>query len=187
MSIRRGLGMLLLLSALGCKSNEELADEAFDRGNAAQDQNDYDKAIAEYTESIRLDPDASGAYVARGISYADKGEFTKAIADYTEAIRLSPDDPDAYSNFAWMLATCRDDTIRDGTKAVELATRACELSKWKDGNDIENLAASYAECGQFEQAVNWQTKAIDAGVDVDQIKDSLKRLELFKTGKPYRE
>lgn len=187
MSIRRGLGMLVLLSAVGCATREDLADEAFERGNAAHDQKDYDRAIAEYTESIRLDPEASGAFIARGNSYSDKGDYIKAIADYEEAIRLSPDDADGYSSLAWLLATCRDAGLRDGKRAVELATTACELSDWKDANDLENLAASYAECRQFEEAVKWQSKAVDSGVGLDNIKESLKRLELFKAGKPYRE
>ena len=50
-----------------------------------------DKAIADYTEAIRLNPKDAAAHCDRGRAYADKGDLDKANADYTEAIRLDPD------------------------------------------------------------------------------------------------
>jgi len=49
---------------------------------------DFDKAIADSTEAIRLDPTLAGAYNNRGLAYAEKGDFDKAVSDYSEAIRL---------------------------------------------------------------------------------------------------
>ena len=51
---------------------------------------DCEKAIADYTEAIRLDPKDAKAYYNRGVAYGEKGERDKAIADFTEAIRLNP-------------------------------------------------------------------------------------------------
>jgi tetratricopeptide (TPR) repeat protein len=186
MAILRGVGLLvLLLPALGCSSREQRSEEAFDRGNAAADRKDYDTAIAEFTEAIRLDPQAEGAYHNRANAYADKGEYARAIADYNEAIRLAPDEPASYTGLAWLLATCPDAHVRDGKRAVELATRACRQSGWKDANDLENLAAGYAECGQFDQAVKWQTKAIAVGTNLEDPDEADRRLDLYKAGKPY--
>ena len=61
---------------------------------------EYNKAIADYTEAIRLDPKYKQAYTNRGVSYAKKGEYDKAIADFTEAIRLNPTQPMSYMNRA---------------------------------------------------------------------------------------
>ena len=47
-----------------------------------------DKAIADYTEAIRIDPARADAFCGRGMAYAREADFDKAIADYTEAIRL---------------------------------------------------------------------------------------------------
>ena len=185
---RLGLGLAVLLqSALGCMSREEQSDEALERGNAAMDQHDNDTAIAEYTDAIRLDPKSDAAYHNRGNAYADKGEYAKAIADFNQAIRLAPDDPDNYTNLSWLLATCPKDEVRDGKRALQMATRACELTDWEDANDIENLAAAYAECGQFDEAVKWQTKAVELGTGLESLAESRARLDLFKAGKPFRE
>jgi len=57
----------------------------------AFESGDYDKAIAELTEAIRLYPNSDGAYLMRGKTYFVKQDYDKAIADYTQAIRLEPD------------------------------------------------------------------------------------------------
>ena len=53
---------------------------------------DFDKAIADYTEAIRLDPKYAEAYYNRGCSYGKKGDHDKAITDYTAAIQINPKD-----------------------------------------------------------------------------------------------
>ena len=54
------------------------------------EKGDYDKAIAECSGAIRLDPNYAEAYYKRGLAYGNEGDYDKAIADYTEAIRLDP-------------------------------------------------------------------------------------------------
>ena len=61
---------------------------------------EQDKAIENYTEAIRLDPDYVNAFIGRGVSWGEKGEYDKAIADYDEAIRLDPDNQHAIRNRA---------------------------------------------------------------------------------------
>lgn len=60
------------------------------RGNAWSAKGDSDRAIADYTQAIRLDPAYAVAYSNRGLAYTDKGEFDRAIADFTAAIRINP-------------------------------------------------------------------------------------------------
>jgi tetratricopeptide (TPR) repeat protein len=42
---------------------------------------EYDKAIKDYTEAIRLDPKSAWTYASRGIAYTNKGKLNKAIND----------------------------------------------------------------------------------------------------------
>jgi serine/threonine-protein kinase len=87
---------------------------------------------------------------------------------------------------AWLLATCPDGALRDGARAVEAGMRACELSAWNQAQIIDTLAAAYAECGKFDEAVKWQQKAVDLAGDKDR-EELRTRLELFKKGKAYRQ
>ena len=84
-----------------------------------------------------------------------------------------------------MLATCPDEKLRDGPKAVTSATRACELTQWKEARPLAALAAAYAECADFSGAVRWQQKAIELGSSQDSVKRYYQScLERYRAGKP---
>ena len=157
------------------------------RGIAWGNKKEYDKAITDYSEAIRLDPKYALAYNNRGIAWGNKKEYDKAITDYSEAIRLDPKYALAYNGRAWLWATCPDAKYRDGKRAIESATKACELGDWKVANDIDTLGAAYAEAGDFATAVEWQTKAIALVTDEKKKDDFRNRLKLYEAKTPYRD
>src|SRR4029077_8745829 len=82
---------------------------------------DHDRAIADFSETIRLEPDDPAGYVNRGGSRLFTGDFDGAIADYSEAIRLNhPELAVLYSNrgnaHAWKQHF--DQAIADYTEAL---------------------------------------------------------------------
>jgi tetratricopeptide (TPR) repeat protein len=158
------------------------------RGNAWADLKEYDRAIRDFDEAIRLDPKHNGAFNSRGSAWYAKKEYDKAIQDYDEAMRLDTKYALAFNNKAWLLAACSNPKYRDGKRAVELASMACELTGWTDAMCLSTLGAAYAEAGDFEQAVKWQEKAL-ADKNYAQIngEEAHKRLKLFRERKPYHE
>jgi tetratricopeptide (TPR) repeat protein len=139
------------------------------------------------TELAQIDTELAFHYISRGNAWRAKKEYDRAIADYDEAIRLDPKHAYAHNGRAWVWATCPDAKYRDGKRAVESATRACELWKWKEANFIGTLAAAYAEAGDFEAAVKWQTKANELYADPEDKAKGEERLKLYREKKPYRE
>ena len=64
------------------------------RGNAYYEKGDYDHAVADLTESARLDPGHVDPFYLRGLAYDAKNDHDRAIADFDHALQLKPNDPD---------------------------------------------------------------------------------------------
>ncbi len=65
-------------------------------GEAYSRNGDYDKAIQEFSEAIRLNPKLAAAHYNRGEIYFKKGDYAQAIRDFTSTISLAPDYTFAY-------------------------------------------------------------------------------------------
>jgi tetratricopeptide (TPR) repeat protein len=147
---------------------------------------ELDKAIADLDEAIRLDPKDAMAFSVRSEAWRQKGDYEKALADCEAAIRLDPKDAFGYDGRAWIRATSPDAKYRDGRRAVEDATRACELSEWKSPRSLGTLAAACAEAGDFAAAVKWEEKSLALFQDESERTKARSRLDLYRAGKPYR-
>jgi len=62
-----------------------------ERGLAYRSKGDFDRAIADLSEAVRLDPKYAEGYYGRGLAYGNKDDLDRAIADLSEAIRLAPE------------------------------------------------------------------------------------------------
>ena len=60
------------------------------RGDAYLMLGDNDRAIADFTTALSLDPDYADALIGRGLALTRKGQFDKAIDDYDDAIEARP-------------------------------------------------------------------------------------------------
>jgi tetratricopeptide (TPR) repeat protein len=63
---------------------------AFDRGADAIKRRDYDRAIAEFNEVLRLDPNSADALFERGVTYIEKHNYAAACDDLSRSIQLRP-------------------------------------------------------------------------------------------------
>jgi tetratricopeptide (TPR) repeat protein len=158
----------------------------FNRGDVYTDRKEYDKAIADFSTVIQIDPRNGNAYNNRGNVFDAQGEYTKALADYYVATQVDFQNTNALDSLAWDLATCQQADLRDGKKAVGFATKACELSGWKDSTALDTLAAACAEAGDFESAVKWESKGLEIlNPSSKDIADYKKRLVLYQAHKAY--
>ncbi|HUT37464.1 MAG TPA: tetratricopeptide repeat protein [Planctomycetota bacterium] len=152
----------------------------------------YDKALADFARAIELRPEDGSAYGERASLYVTMGKNDKALADYSKAVEVSPNDPRVFNSLAWLRATSLDKAFRNGKAAIENATKACELTNWKEAYYLDTLAAAYAEDGQFDEAVKWQTKALAdpaflKDVGTQEFAKARERLDLYKQKEAYRD
>jgi len=104
------------------------ADEYLKRGNDYRNKSDNEKAIADYTEALRLDPQLAKAYFNRALAHFNLKDYDTAIADYTRAIKISPRYAEAYHNRGTAYANQGNYTeaLADVNRAIKLNPRLAE-------------------------------------------------------------
>ena len=120
--------------------------------------------------------------------YYSINQLSNVVNVCHQAILLNSRDDWSYNQLAWIKATCSDALIRNGQEAVFAASQACELTKWKEWNPIDTLAAAYAESGDFKRAVAFEQQALHTGQPGESDRKAMdQRIVLFRQGRPFRE
>lgn len=141
---------------------------------------DLDGAIADYSEAIRLLPDSAGIHRNRAKTYIVQKDYERAFADLDKAYALAPDNWAVCNDLAWHRATVNDERYRDPRRALELATRACQIKSHEDPNALGTLAAVHAALGDFDEAM----RLIDQAISKTDIDPHL-RMELEKNRESF--
>ena len=92
------------------------------------------------------------------------------------------------NNLAWLVATHNNTDFYDPKRAIDLAERACELTKYQEPSLLDTLAAAYAAAGNFAQAVRTAEKAVELTVSLrnEEMAEQIKaRLKLYKAKQPF--
>jgi protein O-mannosyl-transferase len=162
----------------------------FNLGNALLKTGLVDEAIAHFEKALEIEPNYAEAHINLGSALHRRGRLKEAAAHYQRAVESEPQLALARNNLAWILATCSDASLRNGSKAVELALQADQLSGGRDPIILRTLAAAYAEAGQFSQAVETAQRARQLATDqgkndlVDALREEIK---LYRAASPYHE
>ncbi len=156
------------------------------KGKALVGLGDYDAAASAAEAAIKLDPSVQLGYEVRGDVHRARAEYAAALTEYDRAVEVLPDAHQSYLARATLLSECEDAMVRNIERAVQDATRACELTDWKDHECLSSLAACHAEAGDFAKAVEWETKALEIARG-DWKKQHERNLETFRLNKTLRQ
>lgn len=157
------------------------------RGEAWLAKKEYDRALQDFDECLVLYPDGIIWVKERRRALRLAGRFDELIAELKRATETGKRQAIDCEDLALVFAACPDAKYRDAKKAIEYATKACELTKWESPYALSALAAAYAEARKFRDAIKYQLKAVELAKRPKEKTSLQERLKLYENGKPYRE
>ena len=135
------------------KLNPGNTETRLNLGQALNQRQQWEEG-AELLKPLALSQPANfNAQFQYGLDLEHLGRTGEAVSHYAAALRQNPDFPDALQHCAWIAATDARPELRDGTQAVKMAARACELTGQRSPAMLLTLAAAYAEAGRFDDAL----------------------------------
>ncbi|MGL4941712.1 MAG: tetratricopeptide repeat protein [Thermoguttaceae bacterium] len=138
---------------------------------------------------LEVTPDLLPALQVKGQIMISLGRHREAVDVLNKVIELDATQAVALNNLAWLLATSPEDGVRDGKRALELATKAAEMTNYKEAFILSTLGAAYAETGDFASAIKWCDECLKlAEADGDDRLDDMRReRESYEKKEPFRE
>jgi len=158
-------------------------------GHALLEKGELDSAIQVCRSALLLRPLDANCHTTLAIALEEKGNPAEAMGHYQKALELAPSSVPTLTNLAWLLATSRDASLRNGSKAVELAKQADRLIGGTNALVLRTLAAAYAENDEFPEAIRTARSAMQfarmhgenaLAADLNQ------QIALYELGMPYR-
>ena len=199
-SVRDNLGHALLRTgdfdgAMACfQKITDLGLEPLARwynlGNNFLQKQDLQDAIICYQQAVKINPRFADAYARLGVVFFKKGNIKEAGDAWQQSLAIDPNQVYVQNNLAWLLATTPDASLRNGTKAVALATQADQLSGGGNPMVLRTLAAACAEEGNYALATTTARRGLKLALE--QKNGSLaatlqKDIKLYEAGAPMRE
>jgi hypothetical protein len=89
----------------------------------------------------------------------------------------------AYNNLAWLYVTTKDPKLHNAKKALELATKAVELSNKREGASLDTLAHAYFELGELDLALENEQLAANMAPKDEFIQKTLAEYKAAKENK----
>ena len=149
-----------------------------------------DEALGHYRKALALDPNSPVLRYNLGNALAQAGRMSEAVQSFEQALRQASDFSAARHNLAWVLATTADDSVRNGSRALELAQYLQRLPGGDSPMIMRLLAAAQFETGRKDEAVKTAQNAILLALtakDSSGLADALRSdLDGYRRGKPLR-
>jgi tetratricopeptide (TPR) repeat protein len=171
----------------------DYAQAHYNLGGAFLKKGQLDQAIVEFEKLVAIQPGAPEAHTSLGNALLQKGRVDEAILQFQKALAIQPGFAEARGNLAgiaWRLATSPNPSLRNGTKAIELARQTDQLAGGSNPMMAGVLAAAYAEAGQFDQAVAAAQRALELATrqgNAAMVATIQAQLNCYRGGSPFRD
>lgn len=176
----------MMLKALTYQPNN--ANVRNNLGVILLEQQKFDEAIESFQQALEIYPEHINALYNLGMSFWASGNSKEAVAQYRKVLEMKPGWDMAANSLAWILATDKNEDVRNGDAALKWAKIAVQGKHRNNPDYLDTLAAAYAEIGEFETAVRiiQQALVLAGGSEEDTLREEVEeRLRLYKSGKPF--
>jgi tetratricopeptide (TPR) repeat protein len=164
-------------------AHSELGDTLLEKGLAHE-------AAEQFRQAVRINPSLALEHANAGRRYLQQGLPRMAVPHLEAALAHEPVPLDILNDLAWVLSTCPDPSLRDGPKAVKLASQAEQVADGKSASVASTLAAAYAESGRFPEAIAAARRALELAshsTNAAQMSLLRDRINLYLSGQPFRD
>lgn len=147
-----------------------------------------DEAVDCYLKVLEISAAAAEDHFGLAMSLFQMHKTTKALESFEQAMRMAPQWAAPINGAAWILATDPDQLAPD--RALELATRAAQLTDHRDPDILDTLAAARAAAGDFDGAMTTLREAIRLAIAQGResnLTDMRQRLTMYELSQPYVE
>jgi superkiller protein 3 len=170
--------------------NPRYADAYYNLGVAMVREGKYDEAIVHLQKALEIKPNYVEALYSLGVTFYLRGGIAEALVHWRRGLSLEPNNPPLLNQIAWVLATCSEASVRNGSEAVKLAERAVRLSGGREPAILDALAAAYAELGRFPESLQTARRALFLAIQQNKqpLAEALRaRIALYEARTPFRE
>jgi Flp pilus assembly protein TadD len=171
----------------------DFAEARNNLGNCLLQKGRVEEAVTHLNKALEIQPDYAQAHYNLGNALLQKGQVDEAILQFQRLLALQPESAEArrsLANIAWRLATSPNPSLRNGTKALELARKTDQLAGGNDPMLAAILAAAYAEAGRFDQAVTAARRALQLATgqnNTAMVSAIQAQLNGYQVGSPFRD
>ncbi|MBI3270396.1 MAG: tetratricopeptide repeat protein [Planctomycetes bacterium] len=156
----------------------EYAEAYFARGVNRRSIGEYEGAIADFGEAVRLQPGFTNAYLYRGLTYDENlGKKEEAMRDYAEVVKVDPESETGYLVRGKSLAGDgkHEAAIQDFTRALEKAPKYVDafLSRGASHSSLRHYDAALRD---VDRALSVDPRAFAAHFQKGRIHEAMHRL-----------
>lgn len=138
---------------LALKANPNHGPAHFNLATILYTQGDFQNAIIHLQQCIKSSPDYSPAYFFLGVLQNQQGEPEQALQNFRQAAALEDKNPIYHKALAAVLLSRTPLQYNDIQQAFNSASKAAELTNYKDPEILSILANAYAAQGSLNKAV----------------------------------
>jgi serine/threonine-protein kinase len=147
---------------------------------------DYD-SLTHFEQAAKLDPSNEFAVIDGAATLVRLNQYHRAVSVLDAGLERMPDSGLIALGLARLLAACPESDVRDGERALDLATRIFEAVSTPRHAQV--VAQALAELGRCDEAATWQQSIVDAAVEAgatEALPALRADLEMYLAGPPCR-